>query len=63
MLREIEKLIKHPHIEGWICICCRNIATNYNSKIIAKRDISTEFDDLPDKISIEDIVINQIIYQ
>ena len=61
--QEIKKIIHHPHIRGWICVCCRNVATNYNSKIIDKRSQLFEIRDyLSDSINLEDTVINKITY-
>lgn len=60
---EITNILKHPHIEGWICVCCRNVATNYNSKVLDKLNNIVELEEnLSDNLSLEDVVINQIIY-
>lgn len=44
-------------------MCCRNVATNYNSKVIDKRNQTVEIsDEFADYTNLEDVVINQIIY-
>lgn len=63
MFQECNNLLKHPHIKGWICVCCRNVATNYNNKVISKRKQTVEYEnDLPDITNLEDMVINKITY-